>query len=67
MEFIKFFQKISSSDPLNEISLSTEENQNASKLVLFNHIAFEESLSNSIVHAPSIDGCIIIIFKKLSD
>ena len=62
LNFIDFFQKIASSDLLNEISLSIEENQYAAKTVLFNYIDFEESISNTMVHSPLLNGGNIFTF-----
>lgn len=56
LPFIDLFQKISSSDQLNEISLSVDENQQASKLTLFNHMSLENSISNALVRVPMING-----------
>lgn len=56
LPFIHFFQNISADDPLNEISLSVQENQYALKSAVFNNIPLENSISDSSVRIPLING-----------
>ncbi len=59
LPFVDLFQRISSEDPLNQISLSTDESRSREgglRTELFTHVFMENSVSSSCIKVPLING-----------